>query len=222
LYLYLKRETAGAFAMGEHSPAPQSYLLRRRTFSGWRAMVQRIHYSQRCLNSLSRFAIGRKPANGSQAVPNTARRYRSDMAVSPRIRPFQLPLAAGGHSNPMKQTLRAISIRQPWVELILTGEKAAEYRSRATKIRERVYIYASRRPADSPPAWAKVSKSPGDLPVGVVVGTVEIVACQWDEQHGCFAYTLRNPSRLSPFLHPSNQPQPVFWRPVFSARSDSE
>ncbi|MBI4768802.1 MAG: ASCH domain-containing protein [Deltaproteobacteria bacterium] len=39
---------------------------------------------------------------------------------------------------------RAISIRQPWVELILLGKKKAEYRSRPTKIRERVYIYASR------------------------------------------------------------------------------
>jgi len=115
----------------------------------------------------------------------------------------------------MQPIQRAISIRQPWVELILSGEKAAEYRSVLTNIRERVYVYASRKPADSRPAWAKVGKSPGDLPVGAIVGTVEIVDCQWDERQGCYAYALRSPRRLHPFLYPSNQPQPVFWRPVF-------
>ncbi len=39
--------------------------------------------------------------------------------------------------------MRAISIRQPWVELIFGGEKQAEYRSRPTHIRGRVYLYAS-------------------------------------------------------------------------------
>jgi hypothetical protein len=115
----------------------------------------------------------------------------------------------------MTRITRAISIRQPWVELILRGEKVAEYRTLATKIREHVYIYASLKPADSPPDWRKLNKSPGDLPVGAIVGTVEIVDSQWDEQHGCFAYALRNASRLGSFLYPQNQPQPRFWRPRF-------
>lgn len=34
--------------------------------------------------------------------------------------------------------IRAISIRQPYVEQILRGEKRYEYRSQDTKIRERV------------------------------------------------------------------------------------
>ena len=39
--------------------------------------------------------------------------------------------------------ITAISIRQPFVEMILRGNKTIEYRSRKTNIRERVYLYAS-------------------------------------------------------------------------------
>ena len=39
--------------------------------------------------------------------------------------------------------IRAISIRQPFVEMILRGTKKIEYRSRKTNIRECVYLYAS-------------------------------------------------------------------------------
>ena len=53
----------------------------------------------------------------------------------------------------MNKPVRAISIRQPYVELIFRGEKKAEYRSIPTNIRERVYIYASLRPADESAAW---------------------------------------------------------------------
>jgi len=111
--------------------------------------------------------------------------------------------------------VRAISIRQPWVELILRGKKTKEYRSRLTKIRECVYIYASLTPADWPPAWRQIGKQPGELPTGAVVGTVEIVDCQWDDREECYAYVLRNPERLSCPLYPRNLPQPGFWRPQF-------
>jgi hypothetical protein len=114
-----------------------------------------------------------------------------------------------------EQLLRAISIRQPWVELILQGKKKAEYRSRPTNIRERVYLYASLSPAKWPPAWKKLGKEPGELPAGMIVGTVEVVDCRWSERENCFAYVLRNPKRLRKPLYPKNQPQPGFWRPQF-------
>ena len=38
--------------------------------------------------------------------------------------------------------MRALSVRQPYAELILRGEKKIEYRSKPTNIRERVYLYA--------------------------------------------------------------------------------
>ena len=42
--------------------------------------------------------------------------------------------------------MRALSIRQPYAELILRGIKTVEYRSRGTRIiGERFYIYAAKR-----------------------------------------------------------------------------
>ena len=110
---------------------------------------------------------------------------------------------------------RAISIRQPWVELILRGQKTHEFRPRPTNIRERVYLYASLRPADSPSAWRKVGKEKGALPVGVVVGTVEIAGCSHRAASDDYAYALRRPQRLRTPVRPKNQPQPGFWRPEF-------
>jgi hypothetical protein len=111
---------------------------------------------------------------------------------------------------------RAISIRQPYVEQILRGIKKIEYRSRPTTIRERVFLYASLTPGASPKDWTKVKKAPGELPTGLIVGTVEIVGCRFNAQDGCYHYVLRNPKRLRKPLTPLNQPQPVFWRPRFT------
>ena len=44
-----------------------------------------------------------------------------------------------------------------------------------TNKRERVYIYASMTPADQE-AWDEIGLEPGNLPTGVVVGTVEVVS----------------------------------------------
>jgi hypothetical protein len=110
---------------------------------------------------------------------------------------------------------RAISIRQPFVELILRRKKKIEFRSIPTKIRERVYLYAGRKPADSPRAWRQAGAQPGELPTGVIVGSVEIVGCRYDQQNDEYHYVLRAPRRLARPLHPKNQPQPVFWRPKF-------
>jgi len=49
--------------------------------------------------------------------------------------------------------MRALSIRQPYAELILRGIKTVEYRSRPTRIAgERFYIFASKARATSPAA----------------------------------------------------------------------
>src|SRR4051812_16115107 len=52
--------------------------------------------------------------------------------------------------------MRALSIRQPYAELILRGIKTAELRSRATTIvGERFYIYAAKARATPPvPVWS--------------------------------------------------------------------
>jgi upstream activation factor subunit UAF30 len=111
---------------------------------------------------------------------------------------------------------RAISIRQPFVELILQGVKQEEYRSRPTNIRERVYLYASLQPFDSDEEWSKVGRNPGQLPVGLILGSVEIVDCRPDSYGDGYAYVLRDPVRFERPLKALNQPQPVFWRPEFA------
>lgn len=111
--------------------------------------------------------------------------------------------------------LRAISIKQPFVEQILRGTKRKEYRSKLTNIRERVYIYASAKPKDNPAAWRQVGVRPGGPDTRAIVGTVEITGCNWDARAGEYAYTLKNPKRLRKHLKAVNQPLPGFWRPRF-------
>ena len=43
----------------------------------------------------------------------------------------------------------ALSVRQPWAELILRGDKTVEFRGRPTRRRGRVYLYASKLPAEA-------------------------------------------------------------------------
>src|SRR5205823_5046542 len=104
--------------------------------------------------------------------------------------------------NPSDEwTMRALSIRQPFAELILRGIKTAELRSRSTRIvGERFWIYASRKkwsvgsgqwpvksadnivvPTEKLPAWMielaeQVKMIPSDalLPTGVIVGSAVI------------------------------------------------
>lgn len=101
---------------------------------------------------------------------------------------------------------RAISIRQPFVEQIQRGTKKYEFRTTTTKLRERVYIYASQKPKDRPSEWRKVGKELGELPAGLIVGTVEIVDCKF-KPDGEYAYRLSAPKRLKKHLRPTNQPQ---------------
>jgi hypothetical protein len=109
----------------------------------------------------------------------------------------------------------AISIRLPWVELILRGEKRYAFRSRPTSIRERVYRYASPTPADIPERWEYVGKEPSALATGMIVGSVEMVDCLIDEEGGGYAYEVARPKHLAKPLMARNQPQPGFWKPAF-------
>jgi hypothetical protein len=106
--------------------------------------------------------------------------------------------------------MRALSIRQPYAEQILQGTKKIEYRSRPTNIRERVYIYASMTPGNDDD-FAKMHARPGDFPVGVLVGTVEIVDCTGEE--GDYHWHLAKPERLSNPIKPDNHPQPAWFYP---------
>lgn len=115
----------------------------------------------------------------------------------------------------MSKTIRpslAISIRQPYVEMILRGIKKFEYRTRPTNIRGEVYIYAARKQGD-PKYYSKLGVEPGALPVGVIVATVEIVDCKYRFLYGDYEWKLANPKRLQQPIKPDRQPQPVFFKP---------
>ncbi|MHB8390846.1 MAG: ASCH domain-containing protein [Acidobacteriaceae bacterium] len=105
---------------------------------------------------------------------------------------------------------RALSIRQPFAELILRGKKKYEYRSIPTNIRERVYVYASKKSGPEK-GWKDSGFEPRSLPTGVLVGSMVIVGCQGNS--GDYAWKLAHPKRLKRKIKPTNQPQPVWFRP---------
>ena len=104
----------------------------------------------------------------------------------------------------------ALSIRQPHAEQILRGKKKIEYRNMPTNKRERVYIYASMTPADQE-AWDEIGLEPGNLPTGVIVGTVEVVSCR--KVRGEYEWDLAKPVRLKRPIKPKNHAQPAWFNP---------
>lgn len=106
--------------------------------------------------------------------------------------------------------MRALSIRQLYAEQILRGKKKVEYRSRSTNIRGRVYIYASLTRGD-PRDFRKMKIRSGDLPTGILVGTVEIIDCTGEDRD--YEWHLAKPERISQVLKPKNHPQPVWFYP---------
>lgn len=138
--------------------------------------------------------------------------------------------------------MRALSIRQPYAELILRGIKTIEYRSRATKvIGERFWIYASLTQAagdgraegerragiwshdlsttTAPPPWifelAEAVKLFGDveLPRGVIVGSAMIEKVERDPATTFFRWYLKDVERATTLRRPTGHPQPVWFRP---------
>ena len=98
--------------------------------------------------------------------------------------------------------MRALSVRQPYADQIMRGKKRIEYRSRPTKIRGRIYIYASLTLAFS---------NGEDLPRGVIVGTVELFDCTKGPHD--YEWHLRNPKRFARPRKPVGKPQPVWFNP---------
>jgi len=126
----------------------------------------------------------------------------------------------------------ALSIRQPYAELILRGVKTAELRSKPTHIiGQRFYIYAAKAKARppvwsrdleiaSPPGWmielAEQVKliRPGDLlPTGLLVGSAVIERVIAPKRPGDrFEWVLAEVERLQTPIKPGGHPQPVWWR----------
>ena len=123
----------------------------------------------------------------------------------------------------------AVSVRQPWAELIMRGSKTIEARTKLTRVRGRVFVYAGKNRVNDEDE-ARVTREYGleidPLPRGVLVGTVEIVGCRpltpadskdaafpvrADDKY--FAWLLANPVRAERLRPPERHPQPMFFRP---------
>ncbi|WP_299440223.1 ASCH domain-containing protein [uncultured Rhodospira sp.] len=92
----------------------------------------------------------------------------------------------------------AISIRQPWAHHILHDGKDVENRSWPTKVRGRVLIHAGLTTVEAPETIRRLG-----LPLGGIVGSVEIVDCldHSDSRWWCgpWGWVLRDPRPL-PFV----------------------
>jgi hypothetical protein len=111
----------------------------------------------------------------------------------------------------MNKPKRALSIKQTAAEMILQCKKKVEYRTIPTNIRERVYIYASKKPRSGKDA-EEVKAHPEKYPTGVLVGTVEITGCT-KKQEKKYQWHLAKPERLPKNIKPENRPQPVWFHP---------
>ena len=130
------------------------------------------------------------------------------------------------------QPTRALSIRQPFAELILRGIKTVELRSVSTNILgERFYIYAAKAKAKlpaaiwsddlqvaAPPAWlvelaeqVKMIEPDALLPTGVIVGSAIIEKVSRVDD--MYRWHLAGVERLTRPRRPTGRPQPVWFRP---------
>ncbi len=156
-----------------------------------------------------------------------------------------MPLVTGREfiADKHKDAMLALSIRQPYAELILRGIKTVELRSISTTIiGERFYIYAPKAKATppvpiwsddlsvaTPPQWmielaeqVKLIEPDALLPTGVIVGSaviekVEEYARSTSSGHATYAWHLTDVQRAKKFRKPKKHPQPVWFQP----RSDS-
>lgn len=81
-------------------------------------------------------------------------------------------------SQPIERDRIALGVQQPWADLIVRGLKTIEIRSTSTRLRGRIYIYASRRLSELPDAAIAATRFKLDiatLPRGVIVGTAQLV-----------------------------------------------
>lgn len=128
----------------------------------------------------------------------------------------------------------ALTIQQPWAELILRGTKTVEVRSVPVGMRTTIYLYTSKKLSLIPAASVAMQGcgvNIEELPRGNIVGTVEIVDCQpcvredapaacvpWGLMQGQYSWRLANPQRCQPPVKTPYVPYGMWFYP-FKAKS---
>ena len=87
--------------------------------------------------------------------------------------------------------MKCLFVRPPFAGWIVDGAKTIEYRSKATNIRGRIGIIQSMS--------------------GTVIGDVEIVECNWNDELQFFEWTLANPRRYKTPLPFKGKSGAVVW-----------
>jgi len=108
----------------------------------------------------------------------------------------------------------AISIRQPWAEMILIGEKVTEYRSRRLSpamLDKDIHVYVPmsygyQADEDRHELWDRLE----ELPRGKVVGIVTFSRCTLRGEQ--WAWHIGSTRRVE-LRKPTYKPQPGFFRP---------
>src|ERR1700730_5019753 len=93
--------------------------------------------------------------------------------------------------------MKAISLKQPWANLVAEGRKTIETRTWSTKYRGKILIVSSKSPASPPPS-------------GMALAIAEVIDCrpmtEADEEAACCrvypraqAWILRDIRKIEPF-----------------------
>ncbi|MCR4327435.1 MAG: ASCH domain-containing protein [Nanoarchaeota archaeon] len=106
--------------------------------------------------------------------------------------------------------MKALSLKQPFAELVVSGKKTIELRKWKTNFRGKFFVHASKIPDK------KFMKKLGfeNLPTGVIVGTAKIIEVKEyknESEHqkdknkhlansfwGKYGFVLKNPKRIKP------------------------
>jgi hypothetical protein len=127
------------------------------------------------------------------------------------------------------RNLVALGVRQPWAELLVAGIKTIEVRSQETNRRGTIYVYATKKVDDTPPAIRAVARHGlhvESLPKGLLVGTVKLVDSRPSKSsdasaaclprsylQGRFSWKLQNACRLTEPLAVRFLPYGVWFYP---------
>ena len=109
--------------------------------------------------------------------------------------------------------LRALSVRQPFANRFLSGEKDRERRFQPTSFRGEFLIYASK----------KIAKFSGDLgpldlmPRGVIVGWATLTDCVKEDDKE-YAWIVENVKSLDFPVKPRRRPKQCWFRPFADER----
>ncbi|HEX3152157.1 MAG TPA: ASCH domain-containing protein [Gemmataceae bacterium] len=80
----------------------------------------------------------------------------------------------------LRRPTYALSLKQPWATLVVSGRKTIEIRKWATTVRGRVRIHAARIADPRPEGWLLIDddlKSLAEMNGGII-GSAELIACR--------------------------------------------